>query len=71
MPEWSWSLQDAEGSPVEPAVAPPAEGFSAQADAETWVGEHWRALAAGGAHSAALHRDGARVYDGLSLRPGG
>lgn len=67
---WTWSFEDADGAPVDPAdVVQPEAGFSAQADAESWVGLQWRALLAGGAEGAVLLRDGARVYGPMPLRP--
>jgi hypothetical protein len=40
--------------------APPS--FSNQSDAETWIGESWRALADAGVESAALYEDGTELY---------
>ncbi|WP_109775709.1 hypothetical protein [Quadrisphaera granulorum] len=67
---WTWSFEDAEGSPVSPSgVEQPEGGFGAQADAETWVGLNWRPLLAGGAEGAVLLRDNGRVYGPMPLRP--
>ena len=69
MPVWTWSCEDAEGRGVQPVPAPPGGGFPAQADAETWLGESWRQLLAGGVEQVRLLADGRRVYGPLSLRP--
>lgn len=65
---WTWTYADADGQPVQPASAAQG-GFGTQADAETWVGESWRALLAEGVDSVTLLEDGARVYGPMSLRP--
>ncbi len=41
--------------------------FSSQGDAETWLGEHWRVLAAAGVAAASLDEDGREVYGPLPL----
>ncbi len=41
--------------------------FSSQGDAETWLGEHWRVLAAAGVAAAVLVADGREVYGPLPL----
>ena len=73
MATWTWTFEDADGQPVLPAAGGgpevPPEGFSAQADAETWVGEHWRALLAAGAEGAVLLEGERRVYGPMPLRP--
>lgn len=73
MATWTWTFEDADGQPVLPETlggpAAPPEGFPAQADAETWVGEHWRALLAAGAEGAVLSEDERRVYGPMPLRP--
>lgn len=68
-------LADAAGDAVvggarSPGSAP-ARGepvpFGSQGDAETWLGEHWRVLAAAGAESATLLDDAREVYGPLRL----
>lgn len=67
---WTWAFEDADGGAVSPVDVPqPEAGFSAQADAESWVGLQWRALLAAGAEGAVLLRDGAPVYGPMPLRP--
>ena len=41
--------------------------FGSQGDAETWLGEHWRVLAAAGVAAATLVEDGRDVYGPLPL----
>ncbi len=48
----------------------PANGFSSQADAETWLGTIWRELAADGVSAASLFEDDRLVYGPMSLEPG-
>ena len=46
MAAWTWRFEKADGTEVQPAVQP--EEFTTQGDAESWLGEHWKALAEGG-----------------------
>jgi hypothetical protein len=79
---WSWRLDPAPSEPaggtgpvegpVEasegsegPVEGPP--GFEARADAETWIGEHWRSLSAVGVRRAQLLDDGTPVGEPLPL----
>ena len=61
---WSWRYQNVDGQPV----AGPAETFSSQADAESWIGQTWRELAAAGVTSVVLTEDD-RVEYKMSLLP--
>jgi len=54
-PQWVWQLEDADGTTLARPVSPV---FTTQFDAETWLGEHWRALAADGVRDARLLHDG-------------
>ena len=47
MAAWTWRFEKADGTQVEPAVQP--EEFTTQGDAESWIGENWKALLEGGA----------------------
>jgi hypothetical protein len=42
--------------------------FPSQADAESWLGESWRDLAATGVDAVTLREDGVEVYGPMSLR---
>lgn len=61
---WTWTFLDAAGAPH--AVEAP-EAHS-RFDAELWLGEKWRALAADGAAAAVLHKDGVAVGAPVALR---
>jgi hypothetical protein len=61
---WSWRYEDADGKPVDG----PAETFSSQADAESWIGQEWRHLQASGVSTVVLVEDD-RVDYQMSLAP--
>ncbi|MBG0568122.1 hypothetical protein [Actinoplanes aureus] len=61
---WSWRYEDVDGKPVDG----PAETFSSQADAESWIGQEWRALQAAGVSTVVLVEDD-RVDYQMSLQP--
>lgn len=65
---WWWRYGDGEGRPVETTVRP-SPVFSAQAEAESWVGEFWRELLAGGVDSITLMSGDRVVYGPMSLHP--
>lgn len=62
---WTWRFETADGTVTEPAVEP--EEFATQGDAETWLGEVWRALRDGGVDQVTLLEDGRTVYGPMSL----
>lgn len=65
---WTWRYEDAEGgASPEPASA----AFPTQSDAESWLGEEWRALLDAGVEQVVLLENGERVYGPMSLRPAG
>ena len=47
----------------------PAPSFPTQADAESWIGETWQELFAGGVEAVFLLDDDTVVYGPMSLRP--
>lgn len=59
---WSWRLTDGSGEEISCETAErSADGlpggvlaFGSRSDAESWLGEHWRAMEAEGVHSATL-----------------
>ncbi|TDC71516.1 hypothetical protein E1193_28905 [Micromonospora sp. KC606] len=61
---WSWRYEGADGT----ALDGPVESFGSQADAESWIGQTWRELAASGVTSVALVEDD-RVEYRMSLLP--
>lgn len=64
-PQWVWELDDAEGRALASPVSPV---FTTQYDAEQWLGETWRSLAAEGAAAARLLHDGNQVTATVELR---
>ncbi len=65
---WSWRYVDEQGTDATVAGVA-AVDFPAQADAETWIGEHWRELLDAGVEAVVLLEDGREVYGPMSLRP--
>jgi hypothetical protein len=54
-PQWAWRLDDLDGNVLEDPASPL---FTNQYDAEQWLGEVWRSLAARGVAAATvLHED--------------
>ncbi|MGH3447380.1 MAG: hypothetical protein ACRDQA_10560 [Nocardioidaceae bacterium] len=64
---WTWRIEKSDGSAAEHGLDVPE--FSAQGDAETWLGEVWRDLAEAGAEQATLLDDQRVVYGPMSLLP--
>ncbi len=58
---WTWRYEPA-GTRAEPAV-----DFPNQSDAESWLGESWRALAEAGVSAVVLVADGKDVYGPMPL----
>ena len=65
---WIWRYEDQHGKVVTSGKAP-VEEFPTQADAESWLGEHWRDLLDAGVEQVTLLDGGAAVYGPMSLRP--
>ncbi|KAB1148560.1 hypothetical protein F7R91_07045 [Streptomyces luteolifulvus] len=66
MAAWTWRFEKADGAEVQPAVEP--DEFTTQGDAESWIGEHWKALLEGGADQVRLFEDTTEIYGPMSLR---
>jgi hypothetical protein len=66
---WHWRYERADGSVVEDAATVVTEGFPAQADAETWIGEVWRELVEQGVDAVSLLEEDRVVYGPMSLHP--
>jgi hypothetical protein len=64
---WWWRLEDAAGTEVEVTEELAGQRFPSQADAESWVGEVWAALAEDGVDAVTLFEDGREVYGPMSL----
>lgn len=69
---WLWRYLDADGSAFVDDDGQPAGGaaqFPNQADAESWLGEHWRELAESGVDSVVLLEGDREVYGPMALNP--
>jgi hypothetical protein len=66
---WTWVLENDAGGSVSLDHETPS--FSSQSDAESWLGEVWRALVDAGATQVTLVEDGRRVYGPMSLHSPG
>ena len=65
---WTWRYEKADGAVVA------AEGlqeaiFASQGDAESWLGENWRALLKAGVDQVTLLDDDRTEYGPMSLHP--
>ncbi|MET7281264.1 hypothetical protein ABZS29_23705 [Kribbella sp. NPDC005582] len=63
---WVWRFETATGAVVDPSEVGGTE-FSAQGDAESWLGEIWRELVEKGVGQVFLLEDGREVYGPMSL----
>jgi hypothetical protein len=59
-----WRMETEDGTPMTGVESPV---HLTQSDAESWLGEKWRALAADGVEQVSLLEDGAVVYGPMSL----
>jgi hypothetical protein len=66
---WTWQIDGATDAPVSLDHDNPT--FSSQSDAESWLGEVWRALVDAGATDVTLLEDGREVYGPMSLEAPG
>lgn len=64
---WVWNYQTADGDALTPSAAT-TENFLSQADAESWLGEAFRALLDQGVDQVSLLHDGEVRYT-MSLHP--
>ena len=65
---WTWRLEKEDGT-VLASRGLPKESFSSQGDAESWIGENWRALLEAGVDQVTLLDDGRPQYGPMSLHP--
>jgi hypothetical protein len=61
---WTWRLERADGTVLDRPAAP---AHPNQSDAESWLGEHWRSLAAAGVAQVSLFDGAQRVYGPMPL----
>jgi hypothetical protein len=65
--EWTWSYLDADANAMK-GESLLTTGFPSQSEAESWLGEQWRALTDAGVESVTLLHEGTVVYGPMSLR---
>ena len=67
---WHWRLLDPTGAEVSPEDAGLGRGprFTAQGDAESWLGESWKELADEGVDAVTLLEGDREVYGPMSLK---
>ena len=63
-PQWLWELHDAAGAVLPEPTSPV---FTNQFDAEQWLGQVWRDLAAAGVASATVLHEGAPAAPPVAL----
>ena len=68
---WSWRLETADGRITGGPAELPEETWTTQADAESWIGEHWRVLAEHGVQQVFLLDDEHVVYGPMKLEEAG
>lgn len=65
---FDWDFLDETGTSMPSAgLVGDEPTFSAQGDAESWLGENWRELATKGVSAVSLREDGATKYGPMSL----
>ncbi|MFN8146700.1 MAG: hypothetical protein U0R76_04450 [Candidatus Nanopelagicales bacterium] len=67
MNDWVWRYERTDGSMVDEVA--PSEGFPAQSDAESWIGEEWASLLEQGVDAVTLLEGDRVVYGPMSLHP--
>ena len=65
---WTWRYEKADGAPVSSAGLQEAI-FASQGDAESWLGENWRALLESGVDQVTRLDDDRKEYGPMSLHP--
>jgi hypothetical protein len=64
---WTWRYEKADGALVSAGLQEAI--FASQGDAESWLGENWRALLAAGVDQVTLLDDDRKEYGPMSLHP--
>jgi anti-sigma regulatory factor (Ser/Thr protein kinase) len=65
---WTWRYEKSDGTPIRADDLQEAI-FASQGDAESWLGENWRALLAVGVDQVTLLDDSRTEYGPMSLHP--
>jgi hypothetical protein len=66
---WTWQLEKEDGTAVPARDLVKEMTFSSQGDAESWIGENWRALLDAGVDQVTLMEEGRAEYGPMSLHP--
>jgi hypothetical protein len=66
---WTWRYERTDGTVVTEIPGGAPEGFPAQSDAESWIGETWAALLEAGVDAVTLLEGERVVYGPMSLHP--
>lgn len=67
---FTWRYENEAGERLpEPSLEGTADHYVTQGDAESWLGENWRALLDGGVDQVTLLEDTTEVYGPMRLRP--
>jgi hypothetical protein len=61
---WQWRFETTDGSALDEPASPP---HANQSDAESWLGEQWRDLAADGVAQVTLFEGDRKVYGPMPL----
>lgn len=64
---WTWEFLDATRQPVAATLG--GGTFPSQSEAESWLGEEWRALLEAGVDAVTLREGDLVVYGPMSLQP--
>src|ERR1051326_354433 len=65
---WSWRFEKTDGTAASSGDVP-KEAFGSQGDAESWLGENWRALLDSGVDQVTLLEESGVEYGPMSLHP--
>jgi hypothetical protein len=65
---WSWRFEKVDGTAASSGDVP-KEAFGSQGDAESWLGENWRALLDSGVDQVTLLEESRVEYGPMSLHP--
>jgi hypothetical protein len=65
---WTWRYEKSDGTVISTDELQEAI-FGSQGDAESWLGENWRALLSAGVDQVTLLDDARAAYGPMSLHP--
>jgi hypothetical protein len=64
---WTWRYEKSDGAVMDAGLQEAI--FASQGDAESWLGENWRALLESGIDQVTLLDDDRKEYGPMSLHP--